>query len=42
MRKSRVFELASGNVPMEAERINLIGNQLEGLSARVHELRGYL
>jgi len=27
---------------MEAERINLINNQLEGLSARVHELRGYL
>jgi len=27
---------------MEAERINIISNQLEGLSARVHELRGYL
>jgi len=27
---------------MEAERINLISNQLEGLTARVHELRGYL
>lgn len=40
--KMNGLELASGTVPMEAERINLIGNQLEGLSARVHELRGYL
>lgn len=27
---------------MEAERINLINNQLVDLTARVHELRGYL
>jgi len=27
---------------MEAERINLIGNQLADLSKRVNELRGYL
>jgi hypothetical protein len=27
---------------MEAERINLINNQLVGLTERVHELRGYL
>jgi len=27
---------------MEAERINLIDNQLIGLTERVHELRGYL
>jgi len=27
---------------MEAERINLINNQLIDLTARVHELRGYL
>ena len=27
---------------MEAERINLIGNQLVDLSNRVNELRGYL
>jgi hypothetical protein len=27
---------------MEAERINLINNQLIGLAERVHELRGYL
>jgi hypothetical protein len=27
---------------MEAERINLINNQLTDLTARVHELRGYL
>jgi len=27
---------------MEAERINLIGNQLADLSNRVNELRGYL
>jgi len=27
---------------MEAERINLINNQLVGLAERVHELRGYL
>jgi len=27
---------------MDAEHINLIGNQLEDLSNRVNELRGYL
>jgi hypothetical protein len=27
---------------MDAERINLIGNQLADLSNRVNELRGYL
>jgi hypothetical protein len=27
---------------MEAERINLINNQLVSLTERVHELRGYL
>jgi len=27
---------------MEAERINLIGNQLSGLSERTLDLRGYL
>jgi len=27
---------------MEAERINLIGNQLSDLSARTLDLRGYL
>jgi len=28
--------------PMEAERINAIGNQLSSLTARTLELRGYL
>lgn len=32
----------SGQNIMEAERINLIGNQLADLSNRVNELRGYL
>lgn len=32
----------SGQNIMEAERINLIGNQLVDLSNRVNELRGYL
>ncbi len=34
--------LFSGLNTMDAERINIIGNQLADLSNRVNELRGYL
>ena len=42
MRPLEARAYKSQELIMEAERINLISNQLEGLSARVHELRGYL
>jgi hypothetical protein len=40
MRKSTVYRI--GAFPMDAEHINLIGTTLTDLTARTHELRGYL
>ena len=42
MRKWRI-DSQTGQYPiMDAERINIISNQLADLSTRVNELRGYL
>ncbi len=43
MRKCRIEPQIPGqDFPMDAEHINIIGNQLADLSNRVNELRGYL
>ena len=36
------FQTTTGLFPMDAEHINIISNQIEDLSNRVNELRGYL
>jgi hypothetical protein len=42
MRKSPVISILPDGILMDAEHINLIANQIEDLSNRVNELRGYL
>jgi hypothetical protein len=42
MRKSGIDPTLQDYRIMDAERINLISNQLADLSTRVNELRGYL
>lgn len=42
MRKSGLLHITLDRTLMDAEQINLIANQIEDLSNRVHELRGYL
>jgi hypothetical protein len=43
MRKCRIDpQTPRQDFPMDAEHINIIGNQLADLSNRVNELRGYL
>ena len=42
MRKSSIDQITQDYRIMDAERINIISNQLADLSTRVNELRGYL